>query len=329
MLAIALQGVGGMNLFASGVLDEFRDRGLKPDLISATSGSILSAFHFLYPHMGADKANNPFYTGYGPVSDYMNYINSIIWGKPGVFRPLTLWERYWKEFPIDNIGKITNMMFPAQLYISQIPQDFFETIAEGFRKSDTGIIINSYSLPDDNAVLYVNGAAMEKIATKLSYYDDLIVKEMSADGIIASLRLLQLGDYHGEYDGAYQYNPILYPLVIADHIIVVTVQSFKKAIKRSLDNYFDQEDFKLKMLFKNSLYAQLNEIELINKLVARNLLHSPLYKYVKVHIVQLTINQGYFDYFVENPAAQKDGRKQAQIFLDDFEDLQQYVTITK
>lgn len=323
LLAIALQGIGGMNSFASGVLDVFKKNQIEPDLISATSGAIISAFHYLYPDKGAERYNQVFNTGYGPWVDRANLIWSFYFGMPGMFRPLYQWERYLKEFPLDTPQKWLNFFFPSQAYVSLVSDDFFGFLAEGFAESKTGIIINSYNYFEDKAILYVNEAARKKALLKLLEYQDIEVKEMCTDGVIAGLRLLQLGDYKGEYDGAYQYNPILYPLVVSDHIIVVTVQPIHKAIQKRLENNFDQEDFKLKMLFKNSLNAQLDEIELINTLIRDKKLNNPKYKEVKIDIIQPTIEQGFFDYYIESQELYDDGVKQAELFLEKYKEANQ------
>jgi hypothetical protein len=93
-----------------------------------------------------------------------------------------------------------------------------------------------------------------------------------------------------------------------------------------IENYFDIEDFQLKMLFKNALYAELNDIYQINKLIEYgNKLVRPEsetkpykeYKPIKVQTIQPTIHRGYFEYFVETPEFYQDGVSQTKKFIDD------------
>jgi hypothetical protein len=151
------------------------------------------------------------------------------------------------------------------------------------------------------------------------------IKPITPDGVRACIQLLQYGDFKGEYDGAYQYNPVLSPLVVADEIILVTVEPLGKSLA-PIENYFDIEDFQLKMLFKNALYAELNDIYQINKLIEYgNKLVRPEsetkpykeYKPIKVQTIQPTIHRGYFEYFVETPEFYQDGVSQAKKFIDD------------
>lgn len=316
MLAIALQGISGMNFFASGVLEEFNRNKIKPDIISASSGAIVSAYHFLYPEEDIIRFNQYFSSGYGAGFDRVNLVLALMFGKRKVFRPVYPWEKWMKEFPFEKPEKWINFCFPAQSHVPLFPKDIFETIAAGFEASETGILINAYDYINDKAIVYINSAAREKIGEKLSYYNEIVIKSMSVQGVIASMQFLQFGDFQGQYDGSYQYNPLLYPLVIADHIILVTAQPFKKALKERLGSIFDQEDFKLKMLYKNSLYAQLNQIQLINKLVRKKLL-PPEYKDVTINIIQPSMDRGYFDYYIESQEFFDEGVEQAQIFCEE------------
>ena len=318
MLALAVQGIGGMNAFNAGVLQTCRDEGLRPDILSVTSGAILSAYYYLDEQNPQALAD--FYERYfrsvneSGMPDEMKFMQYALTGMPDVFRPIPLWERYLKSFPLMTWNDWMSFCFPAQIYESTRPETFFAEVAERFAQSDIGIIANAYHFPKDKAVLYTNEAARRKTELTIGESEAYIVKDMSADGIRSCLQLVQYGDYNGEYDGAYQYNPVLSPLTVADHIVLVTVESIETSLK-PLSTYFDVEDFKLKMLFKNAIYAELNQIELINKLIKEGKITDTKYKPIHVSVIQPNKYRGYFDYFVETPMFFENGRERAKEFL--------------
>jgi hypothetical protein len=329
MLALALQGIGGMNSFAAGTLQTLRKEGIKPDLISATSGAILSAYYFLQKDTNAIEKHYDEYfkseeNGIPTFSKFMQYASL---GVPGKFSPnyLNIMERFSDNWPLLKSEEWINFCFPNKIYKSEFPQQFFDDIANCFSTNEeVGIIINAYNAHNDQAVLYVNERA-RALNPELTTNENFEVKPITPDGVRACLQLLQYGDFQGEYDGAYQYNPVLYPLVEADEIILVTVAPLGKSLD-SIDNLFDIEDFKLKMLFKNALYAELNEISRINKLIEYgNKLVRPEsenkpykeYKTIKVQSIQPTIHRGLFEYFVETREFYEDGVSQAKKFIHD------------
>jgi hypothetical protein len=317
MLAVGVQGIGGMNAFNAGVLQTFRERGMRPDLLSVTSGAILSAYYYLDEN---PYALEEFYEKYfqemnDGIPDEAKFMQYAMTGMPDVFRTITPWERYIKSFPILTWNDWLAFCFPAKTYESIRHDSFFETIARRFYGSDIGIICNAYHYQKDKAILYVNPAAREKTELTLGEHESYIVKEVCTDGIKSCLQLLQYGEYNGEYDGAYQYNPVLSPLTVADHIILVTVEPIETSLK-PISTYFDVEDFKLKMLFKNAIYAELNGIELINKLIRQGKIQDPNYKPIHVSTIQPSEYRGYFDYFVETPLFFANGKERAAAFFE-------------
>ena len=328
MLALALQGIGGMNSFAAGVLQTLRNEGVKPDLISATSGAILSAYYFLQKDSNAigKHYDEYFKSEENGIPTFFKFMQYAYLGIPEKFSPnyLNIFERLPYNGPFSTLEEWINFYFPNKIYKSEFPQQFFDDIANFFSTNEeVGIIMNAYNVNNDQAVLYVNERAMNTIALNKS--ENFEVKPITPDGVRACLQLLQYGDFQGEYDGAYQYNPVLSPLVVADEIILVTVAPLGKSLD-PIDNIFDIEDFKLKMLFKNALYAELNGISRINKLIEYgNKLVRPEsankpykeYKPIKVQTIQPTIHRGFFEYFVETREFYQDGVFQAKKFMDD------------
>lgn len=327
MLALALQGIGGMNAFAAGVLQTLRKEGVKPDLISATSGAILSAYYLLQKDPNAIEKyyDEYFKSEENGIPTFFKFMQYAYLGIPKKFSPnyLNAFERLSDNWPFLKLEEWINFCFPNKIYKSEFPQQFFDDIAHFFSTNEeVGIIMNAYNVNNDQAVLYVNERALNTM--ELTKRENFEVKPITPDGVRACLQLLQYGDFKGEYDGAYQYNPVLSPLVVADEIILVTVAPLGKSLD-PIDNFFDIEDFKLKMLFKNALYAELNDISRINKLIEYgNKLVRPEsenkpykeYKPIKVQTIQPTIHRGLFEYFVETREFYEDGISQAKKFID-------------
>ncbi|MGZ4161496.1 MAG: hypothetical protein ACXVNF_11995, partial [Neobacillus sp.] len=313
---------------AAGALQTLRKEVVKPDLISATSGAILSAYYFLQKDPNAIEKHYEEYfrSEENGIPTFFKFMQYAYLGIPNKFSPnyLNIFERLRDNWPFLKLEEWINFCFPNKIYKSEFPQQFFDDIANFFSTNDeVGIIMNAYNVNNDQAVLYVNERALNTV--ELTKRGNFEVKPITPDGVRACLQLLQYGDFKGEYDGAYQYNPVLFPLVVADEIILVTVAPLGKSLD-PIDNFFDIEDFKLKMLFKNALFAELNDISRINKLIGHgNKLVRPEsenkpykeYKPIKVQTIQPTIHRGFFEYFVETREFYQNGVSQAKKFIDD------------
>lgn len=316
MLALAIQGIGGMNAFAAGVLQEFRNQGIEPDLISATSGSILSAYYYLdpdpqaiqnyYESVGAKEVNS--------LPEDIQFFQNLFFGIPGKFRPASPMDRFVENYPFFEPKSWVNFLFPAKLYDSAFPDEFYQKLADRFMTSNVGVITNSYHYEKDKAILYLNPSAFVKTGLQPGENENYIIKEMSPEGLRNSLQLLQFGERKGEYDGAYQLNPVIDPLSIADRIVVITVESIEKSIHK-IENYFDSQDFLLKMLFKNALYAEINNIRLINKLIEKGIITGDKYHPIDLEIIQPSTYRGYFNYFIEDYPFFQNGLSQGKDFF--------------
>lgn len=317
MLALAIQGIGGMNAFAAGVLQEFRNRGVYPDIISATSGSILSAYYYL------DSDPKAILRYYEQVStkdvnswpDEVQFFQNVLWGISGVFRPISPMERFIENFPFIQPKSWLNTLFPAKVYQPMFPDAFYENIANRFLTSSTGIITNAYHYDKDKPVLYLNPTAFAITGLEVGENENYLVKEITVDGIRNCLQLLQYGDRNGEYDGAYQLNPVIHPLTVVDKIVLITVESIERSLKK-IENYFDTQDFLLKMLFKNAIHAELNGIRLVNKLIQEGKLSKEYYHEIDVQVVQPSTYRGYFNYFIEDLPFFQDGIDQGKKFFE-------------
>jgi hypothetical protein len=134
---------------------------------------------------------------------------------------------------------------------------------------------------------------------------------MDANYIKAALQLIQFGLHMDMMDGAYQYNPFIAPLKKNTDIVIICVVPFSSPLKK-LENTFDIEDFKLKMMFNNAISSEISNINLINKLIDEKIITDKSFKKINVHIIEPKIHKGFFDYFVEDVYMFQNGYDEAE-----------------
>lgn len=323
--ALGLQGIGGMNSFSAGVLTYLRKESITPKMISVSSGAIASLYHYLDkdPNKLEEiyKANNKNYVKHfisKEMQGMLHFSKALSCGIHGKFRAVPLSERMencdFKDW--FNPFSLLNMMAPAKVFESLFEDEFFEKIATRFCESDISIICNAYNYETGKAVIFLNPAA-EKVLKNtrfvVGYNDEFTVQKICPDAIRGSLQLVQFGPYKGMLDGAYQYNPFIAPLKIMKKIFLVTVVPLKKPL-RPLESSFDVEDFKIKMLFLNSIFSEIANIALINRFIDTGIItHEAIHK-IDLTIIEPSVHKGFFDYFVEDIELFNDGLEKAQRF---------------
>jgi hypothetical protein len=199
-----------------------------------------------------------------------------------------------------------------------MPRSVFQEVADCFNASDIGIIANAYNYRTGKAVVYVNQAASEALRGSRfaidSHSDSFEVQPISADGITACLQLIQYGPYQDQYDGAYQYNPVIPPLKKAKDVMLITVVPITRPLK-PIEHYFDIEDFKLKMMFVNAISSELASTELINRFIDQGIITDKSIERTRLHLIEPEMVKGYFDYFVGDPDMFEHGYQQAEEML--------------
>ncbi len=335
-ISLGIQGIGGMNGFSAGALYYLRTKtDIKPELVSITSGAIMTFFHYL--NADPEKLKEMFYTeaqerlNQGLFTPFIHpdnakiaqFFNAAMFGIPGVFRPKNMFDRL-EELRQMDIGTYASpnqwirMMFPSAIYEKTMPSSVFQEIADCFNASDIGIIANAYNYRTGKAIVYVNQAASDALQGSRfqigSYSDSFEIHPISSDGIAACLQLIQYGPYQDQYDGAYQYNPIIPPLKKAKDVMLITVVPITRPLK-PIDHYFDIEDFKLKMMFVNAISSELASTELINSFIDQGIITDKSIEKTRLHLIEPEMVKGYFDYFVGDPKMFEHGYQQAEEML--------------
>lgn len=332
-LSLGIQGIGGMNGFSAGALYYLRTKtDIKPELVSVTSGAIMTFFNYL--DSDPEKLKDTFYTpaqedrNQGTYTSFIHpdtakiaqFFNKALFGIPGVFRSKSLFGRLDELRQMDistcmNPGPWIRMMFPSAIYEKLMPLSVFQEIADCFNASDIGIITNAYNYRTGKAVVYVNQAASDALRGSRfeigSDSDSFEVHPISADGIAACLQLIQYGPYQDQYDGAYQYNPVIPPLKKAEDVMLITVVPITRPLK-PIEHYFDIEDFKLKMMFVNAISSELASTELINRFIDQGIITDKSIEKTRLHLIEPELVKGYFDYFVADPDMFEHGYQKAE-----------------
>lgn len=308
-IAFCLGGLGGFNAHTVGFLQAARDIGLKPSIITCTSGGIHWTWRYLVGadmkqeiHTQAKEANRiP-----SPL-DWMNTLVIAMTGDPGVFRPATMeymarWFQPWKAFsPMEML----NRMFPAQVYVPLRPKERFGAIADTFNASDIPIVFNTYNIQTGVEFLHANVAALAFLKARYGDHDRMTeYAPIDHDAVAAAFWLYLYGftpgaSGHVVIDGAYRRQIIMRELLHCDLLFVVKPQNHRW-VGAIPQNMFDVEDFKTEMWFNGSLAGEIAVIEAYNKLLADGKLKDGAHTHTDIVLVEVPHQLGFFHYFTEN-----------------------------
>ncbi|MBZ8141642.1 hypothetical protein CLD22_17265 [Rubrivivax gelatinosus] len=325
-VAFALGGLAGANAHGVGFLKVALDRGLDPKLISCTSGMIHWTARYLMQRRGvagvdidaemrqaiAEQNVLP------PPWARWNALLTALQGKPKVFRPawpeyLARWLRPPTEWTWDALT--VNRVLPAQTFVPLFPDSYFQQIADELNSDDlhgVGVMFNAFDPRSGTEYLHLNESARRTLAVDYDEHYHPVARKglvhyrpIDADAVRGGLWLYFYGfDTAGSeprLDGAYRRDLIVRDLVDAARIYVVRALPLGHAdpLPRNL---LELEDLKTE-LFMNAAYAgEVANIELINKLLEDPAVGPAMAsKYHRIELVPIetTVDQGFFDYFVE------------------------------
>ena len=356
-VAFALAGLGGNNAHGSGFFAAAqavaRERGIASgllpglEMISCTSGAIASTAMYLSGDdlrsdledriAAARRARSLVSVGI-PETPQQAAATTLWVGVPGVFEgmgralPQHLWRAGtrlaqagvgWLRPP--TAEEVTDLLLPAQLFVPQLPDEFFADATRTLTSAPVGVAFNSYGPADGVESLYVNDIGLELIR---EYHDP--GAEYDADGAVRYRRITPEGMrealwlfYYGfgpevtGIDGAYARSTILDELTFADEIWAVRPLNRKwiGALPRSLPEVLDLQT----ELWMNTSYReQVRAINVIGRLgeQGRTELHRQDHKKRDFHRIQLrevelTVQRGFYTYFIEDIAVFDDAYRAA------------------
>jgi hypothetical protein len=288
-LGFALAGLGGFNAHGAGFLTAAGELGVKPDLVTATSGQIIVLGEWL---RGTDlksfliAPSQPL----GPIGTLLTaYV-----GDPGVFRAAVpeYWRRWtrWPETPTEFAARL----FPAQEYVPLRSDSYLSGIADLLNAAPFGVVFNAYDPRQGTGVLFGNAAASP-------LWSDEDLRPITGEAVAAALWLSLYG-FEGQpgglMDGAYQRPCIVAELHPFDRIYAVRplAQGWRGKAPVS---WFDVQDWQCEMWFSAGYAAEVADMRRINRLIDKGALTDPRYR--KIELIEIATDHpaGYFNYFTE------------------------------
>jgi len=290
-LAFALAGLGGFNAHGAGFLTAAREFGVKPDLVTATSGQIIVLGEWL---RGTDLKNFLIDTSrsQGPIGTLL----TACVGDPGIFRAAVpeYWRR-WTRWPATP-SEFAASLFPAQEFVPLRSDSYLSGIAELLNAAPFGVVFNTYDPIQGTGALFGNTAAGP-------LWSDEALRPITGAAVGAALWLSLYGFEGlpgGLMDGAYQRPCIVAELHSFDRIYAVRplAQGWRGKVPAS---WFDVQDWQCEMWFSAGYAAEVADMQRINRLIDKSALADPRYR--KIELIEIATDHpaGYFNYFTERP----------------------------
>ncbi|QQS01399.1 MAG: hypothetical protein IPK37_02705 [Austwickia sp.] len=330
-IALALGGLAGSNAFGAGVLEAAYDLGVRPHLISATSGQIGWVHAYLARAAGGRPLREVLVETIKQVEKTgLRDIDATILavaGVRGAFRPawfelpkdlLDNWATTWQRLssasrPHPSVIEALARLAPARLLVPEFPPEFFAGIAQAFAGSDVPVLFNSYSPAEGTEHVHLNPAARRVLeearagagayapGTPSGHRDNTIYQDVTAESVRAGLWLYEYGftDSNAYVDGAYYRQMMLSELWPATDIVAVRplANAWAGALPRS---YVGVQDLKTQVYFDGAYDAERSQIQLVNTLVEAGELPPDRYHPIAFHEVQLAERRGFLDYVFED-----------------------------
>ncbi len=322
-VAFALAGLGGFNAHGAGFLAAATRWRVKPELVTATSGQILVLADWLGGKdlranlVSAGRDGNPF-----------TQLQTALFGYPGVFRP-AYQEALARFAALPNfreglLAAIADRFLPAQQYVPARPDTDFQSVADTFNGSATGVLFNSYEPKTGKGVLYGNQAARDLMPAEkaipnahaasirqgphqhdLRYVSDVSdeseIHPITAEAVKSALWLSLYGFHDipdGQMDGAYHRSCIVSELHVFDRIFVVRPLANGWHGKEPT-NWFEVQDWQYEMWFSVGYKAEVDALKRINDLIDTGVITDAKFKKVELVEIEPETPAGYFNYFVE------------------------------
>jgi hypothetical protein len=322
-LAFALAGLGGFNAHGAGFLAAASKWGVKPELVTATSGQIVVLADWL-----AGKDLRASLISPGQAGNPLGQLQTAFLGYPGVFRPaypeaierLGSWPNMHQSF----LKTIADRLLPAQEYVPARSDADFKSVADILNASEIGIVFNSYDPRTGRGFLYGNDAARQLLPsekaianTHAAYLaksdiphdaryvsnvtDEREIHPITVEAVKSALWLSLYGFQHipgGQMDGAYYRSCIVSELHVFDRIFVARPLANGWYGKQP-SNWFDVQDWNCEMWFSVGYKAEVDALRRINDLIDAGIIKDEKFKKVELIEIEPETPAGYFHYFVE------------------------------
>src|SRR5438874_2671442 len=143
-VGLALGGIGGFNAHDAGVLRAAYDVGVRPDVISCTSGAIFWAHQFLTDPEGIPAEVER----QAAAVQGANALAVAALGYPKIFAPAyrQYWARWMTPWNPFSLTDLFDRLLPAQVYEPTRTTADFEQMARDFRGTNIPVIFNAYAI---------------------------------------------------------------------------------------------------------------------------------------------------------------------------------------
>lgn len=320
---LALGGLGGFNAHDAGVLKAAHDCGVRPDIITATSGAIFWTHLFLTdPQAIPEQVRRQADAVRGASA-----LSVASTGDPGIFTPAyrQYWARWARPWRTLSVRELLDRLFPAQVYVPTRPRQAYAGMARDFNDASIPVLFNAFAIGAGQELLFANPAAFDFLGVApgepaprseprpgpgpagITQQVASSYRTIDAGAVEAALWLVLYGfehRYQGQVviDGAYHRQLILTELADCDVIYAVKPQSDAWHAAPPA-NYFEVQDFTTEMWFNSAVAAEAAA------LVARD---------AGPRIEPITMHRplGYFNYFVEKMRPYTEGYRQARAVFE-------------
>lgn len=319
-VGFALGGLGGFNAYGVGFLQAARALGIKPDIITCTSGMIGWVAEWLegkdlWPGLERQIAEG---NKFPPPFDWMNSIWMSMFGDPGIFRPAV--PEYWLRWmsPTSRIDTKTllDRLYPAQMYVPTRPPEDFSHIAHVMNHSDTPVVFNSFHPKSGMGYLHINDAACAFLKAKYGETGGPEkYRRITPEAVRGALWLYMYGFSHqdnpyGLVDGAYNRQIIVRELHACDRLYAARPLN-TRWIGHLPENGFETQDFTTELWLNSAYAAEVAGIDQINHLIEHGKLNVDEFHKVKLIPVEIPHQDGFFRYFVERETIYQHAYEQA------------------
>jgi hypothetical protein len=290
-LAFALAGLGGFNAHGAGFLTAAREIGVRPDMVTATSGQVIVLAEWL---RGTDLKS--FLIEPSRPTGVLGTLMLAVTGDPGIFRPALpeYWQR-WTSWPATP-AEFAARLLPAQEFLPLRSDTYLGEIADLLNSAPFGVVFNAYDPAHGIGALFGNAVASSR-------WTDGDLRSITGEAIRAALWLSLYGFDGlpgGLMDGAYHRPCVVAELHPFDRIYAVRplAQGWRGKVPSS---WFDVQDWQTEMWFSAAYAAEVADMQRINRLIDKGALTDPRYR--KIELIEIATDHpaGYFNYFAERP----------------------------
>lgn len=352
-IGFALGGLAGNNAHGAGFLQAALDMRVKPDFITCTTGQILWVQRYLKARAekqpAIDLLKKKLQEDIDEIEHFhqpdLDLFSLALCGKPGIFRTaryeypldffkntMSVMERVIKEWP--NVFFLREWLdeWPARTMVPLFKDEFFEEISDVFNNcKDIGIAFNSYDPSQGMEIVHLNEKAQRDLAKPAGYRPKhrsrTLYKKITPPYVKDALWIYQYGfENSSMLDGAF-YRQVMLSELTPCHIIFVARPVNYKWLGKLPTSYVNMEDMKTEISFNGSYQGERDKIELINKLIKKDLNKDsvidtnkyPQYHHIKLKEIEIQTQESFLDYVFEDmrvfDQARKDGCGKLQLYF--------------